>query len=924
MPEITFEEASEFLKLLDFHSLHNEKQAEIDACNYINKNGITLEELTPSGIHFVISKLEGLKQANFIKDNIELILKDDEDIFIYSMMAPKSLPHYLNYTSLKVLHDVAPSIFDKILEDSFLAALENLTSEEIISFFSEFKDKIDKLENLRFIMNLSSIRYNRRNEEELIDIVKEMYKERINNLSGHDLLKYIEFIVENTEVASFIEENKDKVVEALSITDPNLLHTFLVELDSDTKKTALVGLTKDIINPNTLNKVISSCTLDSIVSLYNKDKELFKKIDIESLVKAGNKDFMCKAPLLSELLDSYKLDSIEFLNKTLYRSYFTSSLNLVASHIEKRFRDSLIIDGKLETIDDSTTIFSTSYLKNLKEIHELKLDSTSPIYMAHLKVFVKYLTGKEIIDIPNNDELKQLDIYFHRIIKGESLTKLVTLTSIQDIAMLNRHRKIEFNAEELSVNQIASYNIKEHKKLYSLYDGAPYYTKEYRALTLKLMLMLGYNRASYVLSIDKSLPTLEHLVGNVDVSDIKLDEQGNPILNKRFINIMFKDKDNPRIKEMLNDKTSPLYKYFPRIFNEWDIIKINHKDKNLDSIFEFLEGEDVHLPPKYYKLEKELKYVGCKGNIVSEAMALHDKMLKRVTSSIPRVKGKVNDYTYEVLRYDNLEGISVGNKTNCCFTVKGRAFTCLKHALASNNGRVLVIKKNGELIAHSWLWRNGNLLCIDNIEVNKGVKDPSFFEAYKEFVKEVINVSRKEEQSSSIKTITLGKSSFDFNIPELSSYMYMKDISLKEDPSSNSILVDALPQPIEYVSYSDSNKKQYILYGDTNYSLYSPETSYEDERIETYVYNSKIQINDETKEKIEKHLNYLRHLKETNNPDFSIVTLNSIETLYINTDYYIAINKKGEIESYILDNDYRAKEEYQRILSSLKKKVKSA
>ena len=251
-------------------------------------------------------------------------------------------------------------------------------------------------------MNLSSIRYNRRNEEELIDIVKEMYKERINNLSGHDLLKYIEFIVENTEVASFIEENKDKVVEALSITDPNLLHTFLVELDSDTKKTALVGLTKDIINPNTLNKVISSCTLDSIVSLYNKDKELFKKIDIESLVKAGNKDFMCKAPLLSELLDSYKLDSIEFLNKTLYRSYFTSSLNLVASHIEKRFRDSLIIDGKLETIDDSTTIFSTSYLKNLKEIHELKLDSTSPIYMAHLKVFVKYLTGKEIIDIPNN------------------------------------------------------------------------------------------------------------------------------------------------------------------------------------------------------------------------------------------------------------------------------------------------------------------------------------------------------------------------------------------------------------------------------------------------------------------------------------------------------------------------------------------
>ena len=48
-------------------------------------------------------------------DDINRIIKDDEDIFIYNMMAPKSLPHFLNYSSLKAISDLAPDIFFKIL-----------------------------------------------------------------------------------------------------------------------------------------------------------------------------------------------------------------------------------------------------------------------------------------------------------------------------------------------------------------------------------------------------------------------------------------------------------------------------------------------------------------------------------------------------------------------------------------------------------------------------------------------------------------------------------------------------------------------------------------------------------------------------------------------------------------------------------------
>ena len=117
MPDIPFDEAFDLLKLLDFHSLHDEKQAEIDADNYINNTRITLDQLTPSGIYFVIKKLKGNTQTEFIKNNINRIIKDDEDIFIYNMMAPKSLPHFLNYSSLKAITDMAPDIFFKILDN---------------------------------------------------------------------------------------------------------------------------------------------------------------------------------------------------------------------------------------------------------------------------------------------------------------------------------------------------------------------------------------------------------------------------------------------------------------------------------------------------------------------------------------------------------------------------------------------------------------------------------------------------------------------------------------------------------------------------------------------------------------------------------------------------------------------------------------
>lgn len=91
---------------------------------------------------------------------------------------------------------------------------------------------------------------------------------------------------------------------------------------------------------------------------------------------------------------------------------------------------------------------------------------------------------------------------------------------------------------------------------------------------------------------------------------------------------------------------------------------------------------------------------------------------KRVFSSIPRISGKSDDYSFEILRMDDPLGLVIGNLSDCCQQLGGAAETSMEHSMVSNNGRVFVIKdKNNRIIAQSWVWRNKNTICFDNIEI---------------------------------------------------------------------------------------------------------------------------------------------------------------------------------------------------------------
>ena len=106
-------------------------------------------------------------------------------------------------------------------------------------------------------------------------------------------------------------------------------------------------------------------------------------------------------------------------------------------------------------------------------------------------------------------------------------------------------------------------------------------------------------------------------------------------------------------------------------------------------------------------------------SMFDQAVRLHQEQLKRTQSSIPAIGEDVSleNYTYQVLRLDDPAAIFVGELTNCCQVMNNAGESCMLHSIMSQNGRVLVVRDtNGKVVSQSWIWRNKNVLCLDNVE----------------------------------------------------------------------------------------------------------------------------------------------------------------------------------------------------------------
>lgn len=959
MPELTDEQMKDLLEQIKKNSIplslniskENEEKAIKECDEYIETGNKNINDMTPLTVYYIISKLPEDKQIIFFKENIKYIKEHDKDIFLYTMMAPRSLSYFLSFNVLKELRNIDADLFKKIINQNPENLFHGFTHEDYYSFYNQFYTDLIEVENREFInglyfhnrccyetANINNInnifQHQRVYNEEFMNFFLDKFNEKINQFNPRQLLSFLKYI-ENIEVyKEFVNKYYVKLNVAFDNIDEYDLKEYLSETDSSKQEILISNFFENIIKKQELKKIISKISPKIIIDLYSKNKEVFNSLTLNDWIKLCSKTRTINDDF-KNILDTFEIVNIEELFDTkFYTSYWHKGDVSALRYIEEKYRNNIMPTGVLDKIDETTSIFSDKYLKNLCELKVMFRNNTisksDDVYKKHLVNFINFLKNQNIINNIENNNFKEIEKLFYRIVMGKSITILYKLSSIEEITIFNRLGQIDFTVEDFTVEQLENYNVKQHKQLCKKFENSDWHFRSYKQLILKLMLMVGFNNARALLEIDDTLPVLEHLVGNVDVKNVKLDEQGNPILNTKLMNLLFSDKDYSKIKEMLSNKDNDLYKYFPRIFSEWKMIVMNDKDKSLKIIIDFLKSDEISLPPKYYRLEGLFRFIGCSNSNVNETLLLHDQMLTRVNSTIPRITGTKDEYSYEVLRLDDMEALTIGNKTDCCFTVLGNGYSCLKHSLTSNNGRILVVKKGNEILAHSWVWRNGDLLCLDNIEISKKINSVDFFDVYLQVADELIKTSYQSEGiESCIKNVTIGFTNFDKEIKGIEQYpcLIAKTCDLKDKDfgsrlGNNRKFVDVLPQPIEEVGYSDSKNVQYLIRGNGIFNLGQSYFNYQIDRNEIVHYSEEESYDEDFIKSMKKKVNALRYIKaekENTLDSYKIIDVEDLKEAYCNDDWFVITYEDGNIESFNNSFDSRAELE---LKSCIKKKGK--
>ncbi|MBR6688553.1 MAG: hypothetical protein IKL68_00865 [Clostridia bacterium] len=117
-------------------------------------------------------------------------------------------------------------------------------------------------------------------------------------------------------------------------------------------------------------------------------------------------------------------------------------------------------------------------------------------------------------------------------------------------------------------------------------------------------------------------------------------------------------------------------------------------------------------------LAEQAKIAGYSQRDYDKLQEMYNEGEMRDYSSIPRVTGERDGYTYEMLRCDDPLALSIGTLTDCCQEIGGAGQTSMEHSVLSKDGRVFVVRDTeGRIVAQSWFWRNQYTGCFDNIEI---------------------------------------------------------------------------------------------------------------------------------------------------------------------------------------------------------------
>ena len=339
----------------------------------------------------------------------------------------------------------------------------------------------------------------------------------------------------------------------------------------------------------------------------------------------------------------------------------------------------------------------------------------------------------------NNVNMTDQDEAFERCIDNIKYNKFrdpVSYDKVVDLLIAIKKEMPDFNFKEQVFTQLYKEN-EDHS--YSLNFLAQSYPKTTQALRIILDSFIELNLIS---------PTKAHQLFS------GFDMNYNPEFREFFMK---------NIDEILSN--SEYSSYIPRIQKQFDDIKRANINRalTLDLAISYVQtNKFTDIETGNEKVAEVSSIAGYTQNDFGTLQKIYNYGKQRTYSSIPRIENntekKSGKFTYEMLRLDDPLALAIGTLSDCCQEIHNCAEMCVEHSMVDKNGRVFVVRdENNNVVAQSWVWRNKDVLCFDNIEIpNKAfdralkieeVTKESFskdiYDVYKEAAKELIEEDEK-------------------------------------------------------------------------------------------------------------------------------------------------------------------------------------
>lgn len=556
----------------------------------------------------------------------------------------------------------------------------------------------------------------------------------------------------------------------------NDLEELLVYEITSKSKGSIVQLLTAFSKHNVCDEIFEFTKIDSVITTekeINKVLESIKEKCLESFFDCDEYSRSFYSRIYNEILRE-KVDKLILSDENNVDDVFSidylRALNLLASYSKEE-----LINSHLYL--KSFKIFLEQFLKRYKE------PVTKEVLLIVEQLFKRAINKKDIINILGIENEKTLWHFYKtdeivgrfniplEMIKESNSKQYKQLKGEWIEKNARDDRNIVFDSRE---------NLKNAEIILKLLKFFGYdFSKKLICLSeCKVKVVLDYvskKNQSYIDTLKEVLKYDLNLLSDSNEIDIN-------IFLACFDMLYTQECRNITFNRVVKSINSLSYALFP---------SNRHIEKNLDRLNLVAKGDPL--------LEK------------IEGIKLYDKYRFRIDSSIPDIDGSYEELNYSMVDMHSSEILSngIGNyvlpdgvRASSCLTPNGKAASCLRHGAVNPNGRFFKVEDYNGIVAYSWVWRIGDVICFDNIEVTDKLLlrenyEKELFDIYQRVASELLSITKRQENRG-VKLVILGRNKIDLanryfeNLqevskerreqfkPKSSEELYLKDSSLKQ------------------------------------------------------------------------------------------------------------------------------------------------